>query len=191
MVFYRNKDSKSQQQKSSSTSSKNLKKNEEIVAREVNLIDEKGNLVGIIDKNIAIEMAEEIGLDLVEVSPNTNPPTCKIMSYGKYIYEQKKKIHKTSSKNQKTIRITFNIAENDILIRAKQAEKFIEKGHSVKIVLQFKGREESHESIGKEKFDIFLEKLSSLNVGFKIVSELKKQAKIMSLTIEPDVKLKK
>ncbi|GAB4141979.1 MAG: hypothetical protein Fur0024_4370 [Patescibacteria group bacterium] len=186
MVFYRKKESTF-----SKKDEKRLRKNEEIFAREVNLIDEKGIFVGVVSKQVALEMAQEAELDLVEVSPNTNPPTCKIMSYGKYIYEQKKKTHKFASKDQKTVRLTFNMAENDLLVRVNQVNKFLEKGHAVKIELQFRGREESHEAIGREKFDIFLEKLRNKSAGFKIVNELKKQAKIMSLSIEPDAKLKK
>ena len=119
--------------------------NEQIKVLEVQVIDETGNKLGTMKTIEAISKAEAKNLDLVLVAPNTKPPVCKLMNYGKYKFEQAKK-EKEARKNQKVtetkeIRVTPNIEEHDFGFKAKNARKFIEDGNKVKITVRFRGRE--------------------------------------------------
>jgi len=114
----------------------------------VRVIDGENNQVGVIDKQEALSMAREGGLDLVEVSPNTDPPVCRIMDYGKFLYEQKRKI-KLAHKKQHTvvlkeIRLRPKIDVHDLNIKVSHAEKFLEKGNKVQFTMLFRGREMMH-----------------------------------------------
>ncbi|MFY9534123.1 translation initiation factor IF-3, partial [Clostridium sp.] len=125
--------------------SKNFTCNESIKEKEVRVIDSEGNQLGILQTKEALRMADESELDLVMISPNAKPPVCKIMDLGKYIYEQAKK-EKEAKKKQKVtvikeIRCGITIEENDIVIKAKNARKFLLDGDKVKITIRFKGRE--------------------------------------------------
>ena len=123
--------------------SKNFTCNESIKEKEVRVIDSEGNQLGILQTKEALRMADESELDLVMISPNAKPPVCKIMDLGKYIYEQAKK-EKEAKKKQKVtvikeIRCGITIEENDIVIKAKNARKFLLDGDKVKITIRFKG----------------------------------------------------
>ncbi len=112
------------------------------------LIDQDNNQAGIVRLIDAIEMAHQSGLDLVEVSPNVEPPVCRIMDYGKWLYEQKRKT-KLSKKKQhvvttKEVRLRPEIGDNDLEVKVNQARKFLEKGDKVQFTLRFKGREVMH-----------------------------------------------
>ncbi len=116
------------------------------------MIDHEGEKQGIVPTRDAIEMAAEVGLDLVEVSPNAEPPVCKIMDYGKYKYQMQKK-KAEARKNQKTvdlkeIKLRPNIDTHDYEVKARNIKKFIEEGNKVKITLRFRGREMAHMDIG-------------------------------------------
>ncbi len=118
------------------------------------MIDQDNNQVGIIDTREAMNLAIEAGLDLVEVSPNAEPPVCRIMDYGKFLYQQKRKI-KLSQKKQHTItlkeiRLRPEIGENDKNIKVNMARKFLQKGHKVQFTLRFRGREMMHADHGRE-----------------------------------------
>ena len=119
--------------------------NRQIKAREVQLIGENGEKLGVISFNEALEKAEEKNLDLVLVAPNATPVVCKIMNYGKYKFEQAKKEKEAKKKQKiqetKELRITPNIEEHDFGFKAKNAKKFIEDGNKVKITVRFRGRE--------------------------------------------------
>ena len=110
--------------------------------REVRLIDENGNMVGIVPTSQALLMAKEADMDLINISPNTTPPVCKICDYGKYQYEQQKKQknNKTSGK-LKEIQFTMNIGENDLNIKMKKAIEFLQDKNVVQLVMQLKGRD--------------------------------------------------
>lgn len=140
--------------------------NEQIRAKEVQLIDDEGQKKGIVSLNEALDLAYDKKLDLVLVAPNSEPPVCKIMNYGKYKFEQAKK-EKEARKKQKVlevkeIRITPNIEQHDFEFKAKNAKKFIEDGNKVKITVRFRGRELNYVKLGEETLNEFIEALSDV-----------------------------
>lgn len=145
---------------------KDLNLNEGIRAREVRLVSADDSR--IMKTSDALQMAREQDLDLVLVSPNANPPVCKIMDYNKFLYEQSRK-QKEAKKNQKVIdlkeiRLSASIEEHDIDIKAKNAIKFLEKDNKVKVSIRFKGRENNYTNLGKRVFDIFIAKLGDAGI---------------------------
>jgi translation initiation factor IF-3 len=137
--------------------------NERIRIREVRLIDDEGNQVGIIATRDALEMARQKGLDLVEVAPNAVPPVCRLMDYGKFRYEQSRK-ERDSRKNQhvvelKEVRIRPKIDDHDLETKGRQAAKFLDHGDKVKLTVLFRGREMAHPDIGKGLLDQLIEQL--------------------------------
>ena len=140
--------------------------NGQIRAKEVQLIGDSGEKLGVLSLRDALAQAEEKKLDLVLVAPNGNPPVCKIMNYGKYKFEQAKK-EKEAKKKQKVaelkeIRITPNIEEHDFGFKAKNARKFLEDGNKVKITVKFRGRELNNSKLGEEMLNKFVEELSDI-----------------------------
>ena len=124
------------------------------ICKEVRLIDADGNMVGIVSPEKANTMAIESGLDLVEISPNANPPVCKIMDFGKFKYDQQKR-EAEARKKQKTIElkeIKFrpNTDKHDYGVKMRSVTKFLENGDKVKITLRFRGREMAHQELGSE-----------------------------------------
>ena len=129
-----------------------LNVNEKIRAREVRLIGADGNNVGVVSINEALNMARDAGLDLLEIAPQSNPPVCKIMDYGKWKYEEQKKLKEAKS-NQKVVetkelKIRPNIEVHDFDVKMKSAKRFIEDGNKVKFSVRFKGREISNQESG-------------------------------------------
>ena len=119
---------------------------------QVRLIDERGNQAGVVTIKDALNKAEEAGLDLVEISPNVDPPVCKILDFGKYRYD-KEKLAKINKKKQhvvnvKEIRMRPNTDEHDLLIKLNKAQKFLLNGHKLKVTVMFRGREFSRPEIG-------------------------------------------
>jgi len=140
--------------------------NEQIRAKEVQIIDDEGKKVGPISLNDALDMAYEKKLDLVLVAPNNDVPICKLMNYGKYKFEQAKR-EKEAKKKQKTfelkeIRITPNIEEHDFDFKCKNAKKFIEDGNKVKVTVRFRGRELNYVKLGEEVLNKFIEELAEV-----------------------------
>lgn len=145
--------------------------NEQIRLKEVQIIDDEGKKLGIMNSGEAIEIAMQKNLDLVLVAPNGNPPVCKIMNYGKYKFEQAKK-EKEAKKKQKSfelkeIRITPNTEEHDFNFKAKNARKFLEDGNKVKITVRFKGRELNYVKLGEKILNDFIEELSDISITDK------------------------
>lgn len=145
--------------------------NRQIRAKEVQLIEDNGQKAGVIPFEEALEKAESKNLDLVLVAPNTNPPVCKIMNYGKYKFEQAKK-EKEAKKKQKVyelkeLRITPNTEEHDFNFKAKNARKFLEDGCKVKITVRFRGRELNYVKQGETILNQFIEELSDIAVSEK------------------------
>lgn len=143
---------------------KELHINERIRAREVRVIDDKGEQLGVIPTREALRIAQERKLDLVMVSPNAKPPVCKILDYGKYRYEQSKR-EKEAKKNQKTIsvkevRMTPRIDSHDLQVKASNAIKFLKAENRVKVTVRFRGRELGHTNIGREVLKTFVEMIS-------------------------------
>jgi translation initiation factor IF-3 len=142
--------------------------NEQIRDREIRLIGENGDQLGVMSAKEAMKRAREANLDLVKIAPTAKPPVCKIVDYGKYRYELARK-EKEAKKKQKVtdvkeIRISPNIDDNDLNTKANQARKFILKGDKVKVSLRFRGREMAHISMTKQILDDFYEKLSDIAV---------------------------
>lgn len=142
--------------------------NEQIRDKEVRLIGENGQQLGIVSAREALKMAREAELDLVKIAPKANPPVCKIIDYGKFRYEQARK-EKDARKKQKTIeikeiRMSPNIDTNDLNTKVNAARKFIEKGARVKVTLRFRGREMAHVQTNRVILDKFAEMLSDIAV---------------------------
>ncbi len=142
--------------------------NRQIRAKEVQLIGDEGEKLGVVSFEDAIAKAEDKNLDLVLVSPNANPAVCKIMNYGKYRFEQSKK-EKEAKKKQKVlelkeIRVTPNIEEHDFGFKAKNAKKFIEDGNKVKLTVRFRGREVNNVKAGQMVLTKFIEALEEIAV---------------------------
>ena len=142
--------------------------NEQIRDKEVRLIGENGEQLGVMSARDALKLAKEAELDLVKIAPTAKPPVCKIIDYGKYRYEMARK-EKEARKKQKTtevkeIRLSPNIDDNDLNTKVNAARKFIEKGDKVKVTLRFRGREMAHMANSKVILDVFAEKLSDIAV---------------------------
>ena len=142
--------------------------NEQIRDKEVRLIGEDGEQLGIVYSRDALKMAEEAGLDLVKIAPTAKPPVCKIVDYGKYKYEQVRK-EKEAKKKQKVIdikeiRLSPNIDTNDLNTKIGAARKFLTKGDRVKITLRFRGREMAHMNNSKHILDDIAQSLSDIAV---------------------------
>lgn len=142
--------------------------NEQIRDREVRLVSESGEQLGIMSARDAYLKAQEAGLDLVKIAPMAKPPVCKIIDYGKYRYEMARK-EKEARKKQKTIeikevRLSPNIDTNDLNTKVGAARKFISKGDKVKVTLRFRGREMAHMNSSRHILDEFAESLSDIAV---------------------------
>ena len=168
---------------------KDLRINRQIRSREVFLIDENGEQKGVMNTYDAFRLAEEAGLDLVEVSPMANPPVCKILDFGKYRYEMEKK-QKEAKKNQtvtklKEVRMQSKIADNDINTKSKAISEFLGEGNKVKVSIRFKGRTMTHPELGKEVLDTILVKLSEMGCAFNLDKSAFMEGKMMSMMLSP------
>ena len=132
------------------------------------VIDENGKNLGIIEREEALRLAKEKGLDLVEISEKTDPPVAKIMDFGQFLYEQKKKKQKAKTKLKKTqtkgIRLSLRIGSHDLQVKIEQAKKFLEKGNKVKIEMRLSGREKQHLELAKNLFDKVIDKLKEIAI---------------------------
>jgi translation initiation factor IF-3 len=160
--------------------------NERIRIREVRLIDDLGNQVGIIQTRDALEMARERGLDLVEVAPNAVPPVCRLMDYGKFRYEQSRK-EREARKNQhvielKEVRIRPKIDDHDLETKGKRAAKFLDDGDKVKLTVLFRGRENAHPEIGRALLEQLAE---SLRAHGNIEQTVRQEGKTMTMFFGP------
>ena len=140
--------------------------NEQIRDKEVRLIGENGDQLGVMSAREALKLAEEEELDLVKIAPTAKPPVCKIIDYGKYRYELARK-EKEAKKKQKTVevkevRLSPNIDTNDLNTKVNNAKKFIQKGNKVKVTLRFRGREMAHMQTSKHILDDFAEMLKDV-----------------------------
>ena len=140
--------------------------NEEITAHQVRVISEDGSQIGIMPPGQALEIAYEAGLDLVEVAPTGKPPVCRIMDFGKYVYEQRRKDRSARKKQHvvkvKGIRLTPNIDAHDFQFKNNDARRFLEQGAKVRVWVQFKGRSITHQEIGREVLKRFAEELADI-----------------------------
>lgn len=142
--------------------------NEQIRDKEIRLIGEEGEQLGVMSAKDAMKLAKEANLDLVKIAPAAKPPVCKIIDYGKYRYEMARKEKEAKKKQKitdvKEIRFSPNIDENDLNTKANQARKFLSKGDKVKVTLRFRGREMAHMNTSKQILDSFVERLEDVAV---------------------------
>jgi len=164
---------------------KKLLINNQIRARQVRVIDETGNQLGILNLEEALSLARERNLDLIQVTEKVEPPVCKIMDYGKYLYQQEKKERKVRSKiagQIKGIRLSFGISLHDLNTKANLAEKFLKKGNKIRLELRLRGRENLFSNMAKEKIENFL-KILEEKIPIKIERELKREPRGFTMII--------
>lgn len=152
------------------------------------LIDAENNQVGVVGTLEALDMAREVGLDLVEVAPNSEPPVCRLMDYGKWRYDQKKKEHKSKVKQHnvtlKEVRLRPKIDPHDRQVKMDKARGFLEKGHKVQFTMLFRGREMAHLDLAVGVFGCIGEELRGIA---KVEVEPRKQGRRMTMVVTPEV----
>ncbi len=164
-----------------------LRVNREIRAPEVRVIDEDGTMLGVFPPMEALRMAEAKGLDLIEIAPTAKPPTCKIMDYGKYKYELKKKEHQ-ARKNQtviviKEIQLRPRTDSHDLDVKMRHARRFLLEGDKVKVNLRFYGREMAHQEVG---FDLLKKVVAALNDVAMVEVPPKMEGRQLFVLLAPD-----
>lgn len=161
--------------------------NEAITAKQIRLIDADGEMLGIFGVKQAIEKAAAAGLDLVEISPNAEPPVCKILDYGKFKYEQQKKANEAKKKQKtadvKEIKLRPAIGDHDYEVKLKAAKKFIENGDKLKVTLRFRGREMAHMQLGMDVLNRMKEDLAEIA---KVDQEPKPEGRQVMMMMSPD-----
>jgi translation initiation factor IF-3 len=160
--------------------------NNQIVAASIRLVDQNGNMVGVVSVNEGLKLAEQANLDLVEVSPNASPPVCKILDYGKYKYEIQKKAHEARKKQKviqiKEIKLRPTIDKHDLQIKIRNVMGFLEEGDKVRITLRFRGREMDHQELGMQVLERVQEALKD---NCKIEQPPRIEGKQIVMTVAP------
>ena len=160
--------------------------NTEIDANSIRLIDADGEMVGVVSLREGLDMAAEVGLDLVEVSPNADPPVCKILDFGKFKYEIQKKKAEARKKQKvievKEVKLRPNIDDNDYEVKMRSMKKFLEEGDKVKVTLRFRGREMAHQDLGMKVLERVREELDELG---KVEQHAKMEGRQMVMVIAP------
>ncbi len=157
-----------------------------IRAPQIRLIDHEGQNAGVVSPREALEMAEEVGLDLVEISPNATPPVCKIMDFGKFKYEQQKKAAEAKKKQKvteiKEVKFRPNIDTHDYDVKMRSVTKFLGEGDKVKVTLRFRGREMAHQELGRDLLQRVAGDIESMG---KVESMPKMEGRQMTMVIAP------
>jgi translation initiation factor IF-3 len=163
-----------------------LRINEKIRISPIRLIDDENNQLGVVDTHDGLARAREAGLDLVEVSPQSSPPVCRIMDYGKWLYEQKRKERLAQKKQHavtlKEIRLRPEIDSHDRDIKVNHAREFLEKGHKVQFTMMFKGREMMHQDQG---YSIMNDIVTTLESAAKVERPSKMLGRRITLVLVP------
>ncbi len=153
---------------------------------EIRLIDQDGENAGVVTPATAMDMAEEVGLDLVEISPGANPPVCKIMDFGKYKYEQQKKAAEAKKKQKiieiKEVKFRPNIDTHDYDVKMRSVTKFLGEGDKVKVTLRFRGREMAHQELGR---DLLTKIAGDIEEIGKIEAMPKMEGRLMIMVVAP------
>ncbi len=161
--------------------------NDNITVEKVRLVDAEGNMAGVVDLDEALKAAAAAGLDLVEVSPNADPPVCKILDFGKYKYEQQKKAAEARKKQKtvdvKEVKIRPGIEEHDYNVKMRNARRFLEEGNKVKVTMRFRGREMAHQNIGRDLLQRMRGELEDIG---KIELEPKMEGRQIIMVMGPD-----
>ncbi len=160
--------------------------NEDIRVPQVRLIDQDGEMLGVMTAREAVQRAFAVGLDLLEISPNAEPPVCKILDFGKFKYEQQKKKNEAKKKQKvveiKEVKVRPNIDENDYQVKMRSMKSFIDEGDKVKVTLRFRGREMAHQDIGIK----VLERIrNELDVLTKVEQMPKMENRQMVMVLSP------
>ena len=144
---------------------KGLRRNDRIRAIEVRVIGPEGTNLGVMAPRKALELAKKVGLDLIEVSPSARPPVCRILDFGKFLYEESKKAKDTKQATTKLKEIKFRvrIGEHDFVTKLRRAEGFLDHGNKVKLTLQFRGRENEHRELGFERVKLAAQELTGVS----------------------------
>lgn len=170
-------------------STKDLRINKDIRVREVRLIDSEGEQRGVISTIEALDMAQKVELDLVEVSPKAVPPVCKILDYGKYKFEQDKRLKESKKKQKlvkmKEIRMQPKIEKHDLQFKTKHVQEFLEEGNKVKVTIRFRGRELAHTELGKVVLDNVL---NLLDCDYVVDKRPAMEGRFMSMILNPKAK---
>ena len=157
-----------------------------IKADQVRVVNADGEMVGVISKEEGIEIAFEAGLDLVEVSPNADPPVCKVLDYGKYKYEAQKKANEARKKQKvidvKEIKMRPGIDEHDYQVKMRSVRRFLDEGDKVKMTIRFRGREMAHQELGMKVLDRVREDVDELA---KVEQFPKSEGRLMTMVIAP------
>jgi translation initiation factor IF-3 len=165
-----------------------LRVNEMIRAREVRVVSETGEQLGVFTSRDALRLAQERGYDLVEVAPTARPPVCRIMDFGKFKYEQSKKDRETRKKQKvviiKEVKMRPNIEDHDFDVRQRQTEQFLRDGDKIKATIMFRGREVVHSGLGKDVLDRLLETVKDLCI---VERPAKLEGKNMIMILAPKV----
>jgi len=166
---------------------KDLRINEQIRVREVRLIDGEGEQRGIVATQDALIMAKESGLDLVEVAPTSRPPVCKLLNYGKYKYEQEKKLREAKKKQSltklKEVRMQPKIDTHDLDFKSKHVQEFLNEGNKCKVTVRFRGRELAHTELGKVVLDDVLARLEEGT--YSVDNPAQMEGRMMSMLLSP------
>ncbi len=160
--------------------------NREIDARTIRLVGADGEMIGVVNLREGLVMAEEAGLDLVEVSPNADPPVCKILDFGKFKYESQKKKNEARKKQRvievKEVKLRPNIDDNDYNVKMRNMRKFLDEGDKVKVTLRFRGRELAHQELG---FKVLERVRTDLDEQGKVEQLPKMEGRQMVMVIAP------
>jgi translation initiation factor IF-3 len=160
--------------------------NREITASSIRLVDQNGNMIGVVSVAEGLKLADNAGLDLVEISPTAKPPVCKVLDYGKYRYEAQKKAHEARRKQKviqiKEIKLRPTIDKHDLQIKVRNILGFLEEGDKVRITLRFRGREMDHQELGHQVLGRVQE---ALKEHCKIEQPPKTEGKQIVMTVAP------
>jgi len=160
--------------------------NSEIAVLSVRLVDERGNMVGVVGRNEALTLASDAGLDLVEIAPNADPPVCKILDFGKYKYEEQKKKNEALKKQKiievKEIKLRPSIDDHDYDVKMRSMIKFIEEGDKVKVTMRFRGRELAHQELG---MDVLVRVRDDLEEIAKVEQMPRMEGRQMTMVVSP------
>jgi translation initiation factor IF-3 len=160
--------------------------NDEIGVLRVRLVDERGNMVGIVGRNEALTMAADAGLDLVEIAPGADPPVCKILDFGKFKYEEQKKKNEARKKQKvievKEIKLRPSIDIHDYAVKMRSMNKFIEEGDKVKVTMRFRGRELAHQELG---MNVLMRVKDDLDAIAKVEQLPRMEGRQMTMVVSP------
>jgi translation initiation factor IF-3 len=160
--------------------------NDEISVMRLRLVDERGEMVGIVTRNEALDMAADAGLDLVEIAPNADPPVCKILDFGKYKYEEQKKKNEAKKKQKvievKEVKFRPSIDDHDYDVKMRSMQKFIGEGDKVKVTMRFRGRELAHQELG---MDVLMRVKDDLDAVAKVEQFPRMEGRQMTMVVSP------